>query len=46
MSSPFVAHQLCPPYLRSLVEDTVQAFDDSWLLPSVEGGFSSLARLA
>ena len=46
----FVAHQLCPPHLRSLVEDTVQAFDDSWLLPPVEGeifesGKACLARL-
>ena len=33
----FVAHQLCPPHLRRLVEDTVNSFDDKWLLPPVEG---------
>ena len=33
----FVAHQLCPPHLRRLVEDTVNSFDDKWLLPSIEG---------
>ena len=46
----FVAHQLCPPHLRSLVEDTVQAFDESWLCAPVEGevfesGKACLARL-
>ena len=33
----FAAHQLCPPHLRQLVEDTVKSFDDKWLLPPVEG---------
>ena len=33
----FVAHQLCPPHLRRLVEDTVNSFDDKWLLPPIEG---------
>jgi hypothetical protein len=33
----FVAHPLCPPHLRQLVEDAVQGFDDAWLLPPVEG---------
>ena len=42
--------ELCPPYLRSLVEDTVQAFNDSWLLPPVErevfeSGEARLTRL-
>src|SRR5436853_4890105 len=46
----FVAHQLCPPHLRQLVEDTVKSFDDKWLLPPVEGelfdsGKACLARL-
>ena len=46
----FVAHQLCPPHLRQLVEDTVKSFDDKWLLPPVEGerfdsGKTCLARL-
>jgi hypothetical protein len=33
----FVAHPLCPPHLRQLVEDTVQSFDDAWLLPPQDG---------
>jgi hypothetical protein len=32
-----IVHQLCPPHLRQLVEDTVQSFDDAWLLPLEEG---------
>ena len=46
----FVAHQLCPPHLRQLVEDTAKSFDDKWLLPPVKGelfdsGKACLARL-
>jgi hypothetical protein len=46
----FIAHQLCSPHLRSLVKDTVQAFNDSWLLPPVKeeifkSGKACLARL-
>jgi hypothetical protein len=46
----FIAHQLCPPHLRQLVEDTVQSFDDAWLLPPEEGelfesGKACLTRL-
>src|SRR5450759_1445975 len=46
----FVAHQLCPPHLRQLVEDAVESFDNVWLLPPVEGelfdsGKACLARL-
>jgi hypothetical protein len=46
----FIAHQLCPPHLRQLVEDAVQSFDSMWLLPPVEGelfnsGKACLARL-
>ena len=46
----FVAHQLCRPHLHSFVEDTVQAFDDPWLVPPVksevfESGKTCLARL-
>jgi hypothetical protein len=42
MSSPspnpvFVARPSCPLHLRRLMEDTVQTFDNSWLLPPVEG---------
>jgi hypothetical protein len=45
-----IVHQLCPPRLRQLVEDTVQSFDDAWLLPPEEGevfesGNACLARL-
>jgi hypothetical protein len=29
----FVAHPQCPPHLRQLVEDAVEAFDNAWLLP-------------
>ena len=24
----FITHQLCPPYLRQLIKDTVKSFDD------------------
>src|ERR1700745_1075226 len=46
----FVAHPLCPPHLRGLVEETVQAVDNPWLLPHAEGevfksGMALLARL-
>ena len=33
----FVAHSLCPPHLRQLIKDTVQSFDDAWLLPPQNG---------
>ncbi len=33
----FVAHQLCPPHLRWLVEDIAKSFDNKWLLLPVEG---------
>jgi len=26
----FVAHALCPPHLRTIVEDAVEAFDNAW----------------
>ena len=29
----FVAHALCSPHLRKMVEDAVEAFDNAWLLP-------------
>jgi hypothetical protein len=32
-----MAHQIRPPHLRQLAEDTVKSFDDKWLLPPVEG---------
>jgi hypothetical protein len=33
----FTAHPLCPPHLRQLVENTVEAFDNAWLLPTQDG---------
>jgi hypothetical protein len=46
----FVAHQLCPPHFRRLIEDTIKSFDDKWLLPPVKReifdiGKACLARL-
>jgi hypothetical protein len=41
----FVAHQLCPPHLRQLIEDTVQSFNDAWLLPPVEGELFSSSKV-
>jgi hypothetical protein len=32
-----VAHALCPPHLRTVVEDAVEAFDNAWLLPPRQG---------
>ena len=39
LSAPpvFVAHALCPPHLRPIVEDAVEAFDSVWLLPPHQG---------
>jgi hypothetical protein len=31
-----MAHPLCPPHLRSAVEEVVESFDSSWLLPPQE----------
>jgi hypothetical protein len=44
------SHQLYPPHLRQLVEDTMQAFDDALLLPpenrkAFDSGKTYLARL-
>src|SRR5881275_1914958 len=33
----FVPHPLCPPHLRKVVEDAVEAFDSAWLLPPQAG---------
>ena len=33
----FVAHPLCPPHLRKVGEDAVEAFDSAWLLPPQAG---------
>jgi hypothetical protein len=40
--SAFVAHPLCPPHLRKVGEDAVDAFDSAWLLPPQPGeGFDT-----
>jgi hypothetical protein len=46
----FIAHQLCPPHLRRIVEDTVESFNNDWLVPPEEGevfesGKECMARL-
>src|SRR5437763_16749373 len=33
----FVAHSLCPPHLRTEVEDIARSFDPDWLLPPKGG---------
>src|SRR5437763_1547660 len=33
----FVAHALCPPHLCTMVEDAIEAFDSTWLLPPQQG---------
>ena len=33
----FAAYALCPPHLRTIVEDAVEAFDSAWLLPPYQG---------
>lgn len=40
----FVAHPLCPPHLRQLVEDAVEAFDNAWLLPPQDGEVFATAK--
>jgi hypothetical protein len=30
-------HPLCPPHLRTIVEDAVEAFNSAWLLPPQQG---------
>src|SRR5437764_10271011 len=40
----FVAYALCPPHLRKLVEDTVEAFDSAWLLPPQQGELFESAK--
>jgi hypothetical protein len=40
--SAFVAHPLCPPHLRKVVEDAVDTVDSAWLLPPQPGeGFDA-----
>ena len=40
----FAAHPLCPPHLRQLVEDAVEAFDNAWLLPPQDGEVFATAK--
>jgi hypothetical protein len=40
----FVAHPLCPPHLRTIVEDAVEAFDSAWLLPPQQGELFETAK--
>ena len=37
-------HPLCPPYLRTIVEDAVEAFDSAWLLPPQQGELFETAK--
>ena len=40
----FVAHPLCPPHLRSIVEDAIEAFDSAWLVPPQQGELFETAK--
>jgi hypothetical protein len=40
----FVAHPLCPPHLRNGVEEAIESFDSSWLLPPHEGEVFQIAK--
>jgi hypothetical protein len=40
----FAAHPLCPPHLRTIVEDAVEAFDSAWLLPPQQGEVFETAK--
>ena len=42
--SAFAAHPLCPPHLRKVVEDAVDAFDNAWLLPPQAGEVFDTAK--
>src|ERR1700733_9857902 len=42
--SAFVAHPLCPPHLRTLVEDAVEACESAWLLPPQHGEIFETAK--
>jgi hypothetical protein len=40
--SAFVAHPLCLPHLRKIIEDAVDTFDSAWLSPPQPGeGFDT-----
>lgn len=40
----FAAHPLCPPHLRSIVEDAVETFNSAWLLPPQQGEIFDTAK--
>jgi hypothetical protein len=40
----FIAHPLCPPHLRNTVEEAVESFDSSWLLPPQKGEVFQTAK--
>src|SRR2546421_6336438 len=40
----FVAHPLCPPHLRTIVEDAIEAVDSAWLLPPQQGEIFETAK--
>jgi hypothetical protein len=40
----FVAHPLCPPHLRNTIEEAVESFDSSWLLPPQQGEVFQTAK--
>jgi hypothetical protein len=40
----FVAYSLCPPHLRRIIEDAVEAFDGKWLLAPVHGELFATAN--
>jgi hypothetical protein len=40
----FIAHPLCPPHLRTLVEDAVEACESAWLLPPQHGEIFETAK--
>jgi hypothetical protein len=40
----FVAQPLRPPHLRNAVEEVVESFDSSWLLPPQEGEVFQTAK--
>jgi hypothetical protein len=40
----FVAHPLCPPHLRTIVEEAVESCDSAWLLPPQYGEIFQTAK--
>jgi hypothetical protein len=40
----FIIHALCPPHLRKVIKDAVNAFDSVWLLPPKQGEIFESAK--